>query len=52
MAASGGNEDLWDCDPELFGLIKQEKQRQLGGLEFIASENFVSKAVHQVFFPF
>lgn len=41
------NADLWDCDPELFGLIKSEKQRQEEGLEMIASENFTSLAVLQ-----
>lgn len=32
-------------DSRIFSLIKQEKQRQKGGLELIASENFVSKQV-------
>jgi len=39
--------DLWDQDPELMELIRKEKQRQLCGLEMIASENFTSKAVLQ-----
>lgn len=39
--------DLWDQDPELMDLIRKEKQRQLCGLEMIASENFTSKAVLQ-----
>lgn len=34
-------------DPEMFDLIKQEKDRQMRGLELIASENFASKAVLQ-----
>lgn len=36
---------VWENDPELFDLIKQEKKRQLRGLELIASENFTSMAV-------
>ncbi|RWS29926.1 glycine/serine hydroxymethyltransferase-like protein [Leptotrombidium deliense] len=34
-------------DPELMELIKQEKHRQIHGLEMIASENFTSTAVLQ-----
>lgn len=36
---------LSEADPELYQLIKHEKQRQCCGLELIASENFTSKAV-------
>lgn len=36
---------LSQTDPELYGLIKQEKQRQIKGLEMIASENFTSLSV-------
>lgn len=32
-------------DPEVFELLKQEKKRQVQGLELIASENFTSLAV-------
>lgn len=32
-------------DPKLFEIIKREEQRQKEGLELIASENYVSKAV-------
>ena len=32
-------------DPEIFNLIEEEKQRQLHGIELIASENFVSEQV-------
>src|SRR6185503_6516250 len=32
-------------DPEIAGLITQETERQREGLELIASENFVSRAV-------
>ena len=34
-------------DEKLFGLIESEKQRQLHGVELIASENFVSEQVMQ-----
>lgn len=30
-------------DTKLFDLIEQEKQRQMQGIELIASENFVSE---------
>ena len=36
---------LADKDPELYGIIQDEKQRQFEGIELIASENFTSKAV-------
>nr|CEL69224.1 TPA: Serine hydroxymethyltransferase, related [Neospora caninum Liverpool] len=32
-------------DPELYELLQQEKERQVSGLELIASENFTSQAV-------
>jgi len=32
-------------DPEVYNIVKNEKSRQRGGLELIASENFASKAV-------
>jgi glycine hydroxymethyltransferase len=41
------HQNLWDLDPELSDLVKKEKQRQLRGLEMIASENFTSLAVLQ-----
>ncbi|KAK3917267.1 Serine hydroxymethyltransferase, cytosolic [Frankliniella fusca] len=41
------HENIWDSDPELFELLKKEKQRQLNGLEMIASENFTSLSVLQ-----
>ena len=31
---------LKEHDPELYGYIEQEKARQFGGIELIASENF------------
>lgn len=39
--------NLWDTDPELMELIRKEKQRQILGLEMIASENFTSVSVLQ-----
>ncbi|XP_063689186.1 serine hydroxymethyltransferase, cytosolic-like [Bolinopsis microptera] len=45
MGKVTGNTPLCDADPELYGLIKQEKSRQRSCLELIASENFTSKAV-------
>ncbi|XP_060664890.1 serine hydroxymethyltransferase isoform X1 [Drosophila sulfurigaster albostrigata] len=36
---------LEESDPELADIIKKEKQRQIEGLEMIASENFTSLAV-------
>lgn len=41
------NQNIWDCDPELFELLKNEKKRQRSGLEMIASENFTSVSVLQ-----
>jgi glycine hydroxymethyltransferase len=38
-------EELARTDPAIFGVIEREWQRQLGQLELIASENFVSAAV-------
>ncbi|XP_072917056.1 serine hydroxymethyltransferase, cytosolic [Hemitrygon akajei] len=50
-------EDIWEShnaqlveplctnDPEVYGIIKKEKNRQRLGLELIASENFASRAV-------
>ena len=32
-------------DTEIFSLIEEEKQRQINGIELIASENFVSEEV-------
>lgn len=39
-----GREPLKDDDPEMYKLIRQEKERQIQGLELIASENFCSRA--------
>lgn len=43
-----GREGLVEDDPEMFGLLREEKQRQMSGLELIASENFCSRAALQV----
>ncbi|CAF4150546.1 unnamed protein product, partial [Rotaria magnacalcarata] len=40
-----GRESLRDSDPEMYGLIQKEKNRQKRGLEMIASENFTSRSV-------
>ena len=39
--------DIAEADPEMALLIAAEKQRQIEGIELIASENFTSKAVMQ-----
>jgi len=36
---------LHDTDPDIFATVKGEEQRQADGMEFIASENYQSKAV-------
>ena len=38
-------ESLQVNDPEIYEILKKEKQRQVRGLELIASENFTSTAV-------
>ncbi|GFO22917.1 serine hydroxymethyltransferase [Plakobranchus ocellatus] len=40
-----GQEPLKADDPEVYGIISEEKFRQTHGLELIASENFTSRAV-------
>lgn len=42
-----GMEDMRQDDPEMWGLIQEEKTRQRLGLELIASENFCSRAALQ-----
>jgi glycine hydroxymethyltransferase len=37
--------DIEKSDPEIYGIIKKEERRQKEGIELIASENYVSKAV-------
>ncbi len=39
---------LEEFDPELATMVNSEDRRQRKGLELIASENFVSKAVREV----
>ena len=41
------NANLAEVDPIISGAINDETARQSGGLELIASENFVSEAVLQ-----
>ena len=45
QSTPSGSQSLQEADPELFGLIQKEKERQVHGLELIASENFTSRAV-------
>ena len=52
MAAPNGDSSVWTlndplsiADPEIYELIRKEKDRQRKGLEMIASENFTSVAV-------
>lgn len=40
-----GQEFLKETDPDIFNAISEELERQRNGLELIASENFVSRAV-------
>jgi len=40
-----GNKPLKEADPTMYGLIEEEKNRQLRCIELIASENFTSRAV-------
>ncbi|KAL1557774.1 Serine hydroxymethyltransferase 7 [Salvia divinorum] len=42
---SWGNQSLRDADPDIFEIMEKEKGRQFKGIELIASENFVCKAV-------
>ncbi|XP_041458949.1 serine hydroxymethyltransferase, mitochondrial-like [Lytechinus variegatus] len=44
-SAWGGNLKLKDTDPEVLDIIAEEKDRQLRGLELVASENFTSSSV-------
>ncbi|KAL5508867.1 hypothetical protein EMCRGX_G004127 [Ephydatia muelleri] len=45
MSKWTGTEPLSEDDPEVRGLLRDEKRRQNRGLELIASENFTSRAV-------
>jgi len=40
-----GNQSLQEADPVMYGLVQEEKARQMRSIELIASENFTSKAV-------
>ena len=46
-AAAFLDRDLDAVDPDVAGWIRDEERRQNGGLELIASENFVSRAVRE-----
>eukprot|EP00322_Chrysochromulina_rotalis_P009703 CAMPEP_0115847216 /NCGR_PEP_ID=MMETSP0287-20121206/10269_1 /TAXON_ID=412157 /ORGANISM="Chrysochromulina rotalis, Strain UIO044" /LENGTH=458 /DNA_ID=CAMNT_0003301045 /DNA_START=28 /DNA_END=1404 /DNA_ORIENTATION=+ len=43
--AACSDANLKDWDPEVYSLLIKEKQRQVNGIELIASENFTSKSV-------
>ncbi|KAF6155518.1 hypothetical protein GIB67_017873 [Kingdonia uniflora] len=45
VVRSWGNQGLVIADPEIHGIMENEKQRQFKGIELIASENYVCKAV-------
>lgn len=47
-SAWNGQAHLEQDDPEMWSLLKEEKNRQRSGLELIASENFCSRAALQV----
>lgn len=40
-----GNQSLREADPDIFRIMEKEKHRQFKGIELIASENFVCRAV-------
>lgn len=42
---SWGNQSLAEADSEIFDVMEKEKRRQMKGIELIASENYVCKAV-------
>ncbi|XP_073013515.1 serine hydroxymethyltransferase 7-like [Typha latifolia] len=42
---SWGNQPLSVADPDVFGIMEKEKERQVKGIELVASENFVCRAV-------
>ncbi|KAL7246394.1 hypothetical protein ACSBR2_001490 [Camellia fascicularis] len=45
MVRNWGSEPLCVADPHVFGIMEMEKERQFKGIELIASENFVCRAV-------
>jgi glycine hydroxymethyltransferase len=47
MASFDLNNDLQASDPEVYGFIQNELERQSENIELIASENFTSRAVMQ-----
>ena len=47
-SAWNGQANLDQDDPEMWSLLREEKERQKSGLELIASENFCSRAALQV----
>ncbi|KAE8673420.1 hypothetical protein F3Y22_tig00111783pilonHSYRG00184 [Hibiscus syriacus] len=45
VVCSWGNQRLEEADPDVDEIMKNEKQRQILGIELIASENFVCRVV-------
>ncbi|KAL2511867.1 Serine hydroxymethyltransferase 6 [Abeliophyllum distichum] len=45
LSGRGGNQSLQVADSDVFEIMEKEKMRQYKGIELIASENFVCKAV-------
>ena len=45
VVRSWGDQPLRVADPDIYEIMEKEKQRQYKGIELIASENFVCKAV-------
>lgn len=45
IVRSWGSQPLCAADPDVFNIMQQEKNRQYKGIELIASENFVCRAV-------
>ncbi|KAF2291453.1 hypothetical protein GH714_024342 [Hevea brasiliensis] len=45
MVRGWGNQSLPVADPEIHEIMEKEKQRQVKGIELVASENFVCRAV-------
>ncbi|KAJ7968052.1 Serine hydroxymethyltransferase [Quillaja saponaria] len=44
---SWGDQPLRVADPDIYEIMEKEKQRQYNGIELIASENFVCRAVRE-----
>ena len=40
--------NVYDLDPEIYTIIRNEEKRQSKNLQFIASENYVSRAIREI----